>query len=139
MQYLILLLLIFVAVAIIVTLLPYVSLIITSINNVNARVYTLYNSSVYMSGTWLVNGSKIQQVLHHHQTSSLLRLHKVLMFMFLTKRGVKCCLITVITDLYSHLMLHLTSRLVITSLTFLRKLLTSNSLFSVCYRVWRSS
>jgi len=62
MQYLILLLLIFVAVAIIVTLLPYVSLIITSINNVNARVYTLYNSSVYMSGTWLVNGSKIQQV-----------------------------------------------------------------------------
>jgi len=62
MQYLILLLLIFVAVAIIVTLLPYVSLIITSINNVNARVYTLYNSSVYMSGTWLVNGSKIQQI-----------------------------------------------------------------------------
>ena len=62
MQYLILLLLIFVAVAIIVTLLPYVSFIITSINNVNARVYTLYNSSVYMSGTWLVNGSKIQQV-----------------------------------------------------------------------------
>ncbi len=62
MQYLILLLLIFVAVAIIVTLLPYVSLIITNINNVNARVYTLYNSSVYMSGTWLVNGSKIQQV-----------------------------------------------------------------------------
>ena len=62
MQYLILLLLIFAAVAIIVTLLPYVSLIITSINNVNARVYTLYNSSVYMSGTWLVNGSKIQQV-----------------------------------------------------------------------------
>jgi len=62
MQYLILLLLIFVAVAIIVTLLPYVSLVITSINNVNARVYTLYNSSVYMSGMWLINGSKIQQV-----------------------------------------------------------------------------
>ena len=62
MQYLVLLLLIFVAVAIIITLLPYVSLIITNINNVNARVYTLYNSSTYMSGTWLVNGSKIQQV-----------------------------------------------------------------------------
>jgi len=62
MQYLILLLLIFVAVAIIVTLLPYVSLIITSINNVNARVYTLYNETIYMNGTWLVNGSKIQQI-----------------------------------------------------------------------------
>ena len=62
MQYLVLLLLIFVAVAIIITLLPYVSLVITDINNVNARVYTLYNSSTYMSGTWLVNGSKIQQV-----------------------------------------------------------------------------
>ena len=44
MQYLVLLLLIFVAVAIIITLLPYVSLIIMNINNVNARVYTLYNS-----------------------------------------------------------------------------------------------
>ena len=62
MQYLILLLLIFVAVAIIITLLPYVSLIITEINNTNARIYTLYNASTYMSGTWLVNGSKIQQV-----------------------------------------------------------------------------
>ena len=62
MQYLVLLLLIFVAVAIIITLLPYISLIITNINNANARVYTLYNSSTYMSGTWLINGSKIQQV-----------------------------------------------------------------------------
>jgi len=62
MQYLVLLLLIFVSVAIIVTLLPYISLIITNINNINARVYTLYNSSTYMNGTWLVNGSKLQQV-----------------------------------------------------------------------------
>ena len=62
MQYLILILLVFIAVGIILALLPYVSLMITEINNVNARVYTLYNSSVYMSGTWLVNGSKIQQI-----------------------------------------------------------------------------
>jgi hypothetical protein len=61
-QYLILILLVFIAVGIILALLPYVSLMITEINNVNARVYTLYNSSVYMSGTWLVNGSKIQQI-----------------------------------------------------------------------------
>jgi hypothetical protein len=62
MQYLILVLLVFVGVAIIVALLPYISLIITDINNVNARVYTLFNSSTYMSGTWFVNGSKIQQI-----------------------------------------------------------------------------
>jgi len=61
-QYLILILIVFIAVGIILALLPYVSLMITEINNVNARVYTLYNSSVYMSGTWLVNGSKIQQI-----------------------------------------------------------------------------
>jgi len=57
-----LILIVFIAVGIILALLPYVSLMITEINNVNARVYTLYNSSVYMSGTWLVNGSKIQQI-----------------------------------------------------------------------------
>jgi hypothetical protein len=57
-----LILIVFIAVGIILALLPYVSLIITEINNVNARVYTLYNSSTYMSGTWLVNGSKIQQI-----------------------------------------------------------------------------
>jgi len=62
MQYLVLLLLIFVTVAVIVTLLPYVSLVIASINNINARVYTLYNATAYMSGTWLVNGSKVTQV-----------------------------------------------------------------------------
>lgn len=62
MQYLVLILLVFIAVGIILALLPYVSLMITEINNVNARVYTLYNSSAYMSGTWLVNGSKIQQI-----------------------------------------------------------------------------
>jgi hypothetical protein len=61
-QYLILILIVFIAVGIILALLPYVSLVISEINNVNARVYTLYNSSVYMSGTWLVNGSKIQQI-----------------------------------------------------------------------------
>jgi len=57
-----LILLVFIAVGIILALLPYVSLVISEINNVNARVYTIYNSSTYMSGTWLVNGSKIQQI-----------------------------------------------------------------------------
>jgi hypothetical protein len=61
-QYLILILIVFIAVGIILALLPYISLVISEINNVNARVYTFYNSSTYMSGTWLVNGSEIKQI-----------------------------------------------------------------------------
>lgn len=62
MQYLALLLLIFISVAVILVLLPYISTVIVQINNTNARIYTLYNQSVYMSGTWLVNGTTVKQI-----------------------------------------------------------------------------
>lgn len=62
MQYLVLLMLIFIAVAVILVLLPYVSKVIVEINNTDARIYTLYNQSVYMSGVWLVNGTTVKQI-----------------------------------------------------------------------------
>ncbi|QXJ27828.1 hypothetical protein J5U23_00696 [Saccharolobus shibatae B12] len=62
MQYFALVLLVLISVGATLIIIPYVSLLITTINNVNAKVYTVFNSSVSLSGTWLVNGSKFTQV-----------------------------------------------------------------------------
>ena len=62
MQYIALMLIILIAIAIIVVVLPYVSMLISTINNANAMLYTFTNSSTYLSGTWLVNGTSFKQV-----------------------------------------------------------------------------
>ena len=62
MQYLLLVLIIFVALGVVLISLPYMSMLIVDLNNINAKVYTTYSNETYLSGTWLVNGSKFTQV-----------------------------------------------------------------------------